>query len=80
MTHFNAIWRTKRHRGMVNIEPRVDPEGHYSLKETYELLGISRSTLRRYVKDRRIRTRTHRETGRSLVTGKEIRRFWKSIK
>lgn len=62
---------------MVYAEPKVAPGDMYSIKDTCKLLGISRSTLTRYIKDGRIKAKTHKGTSRTLITGFEIVRFWK---
>ena len=35
---------------MVAAEPKVDPSSRYSIKQTCELLGVHRNTLRAYTK------------------------------
>lgn len=63
---------------MVMIEPVVSVERRYSPKETAELLGIHRNTLRTYTSDGLIRCNWHRETMRKFYQGQEILRFWKA--
>ncbi len=60
------------------IEPKVTPTGRYSVKETCELLGIHRNTLRRYTEEGHIKCSFRRETARKIYLGREISRFWNS--
>ena len=69
---------------ITSIEPAVIPDGRYTVKETSELLGIDRHTLRRYVKAGHIRPMFKRtpvcmNQPRIRFLGSEIRRFWRSF-
>ena len=69
---------------VTSEEPRVCATGRYTVKETSELLGIHRNTLRRYVKAGYIRPAYKR--GRIVVNqprirflGSEIVKFWRAF-
>lgn len=67
---------------MINEEPKVNQNGHYSVIETAAALGISRRSLERYTLKGfdGIKCSHHRCNGRRFYTGYEIIRFWKSQK
>ncbi len=62
---------------VTSIEPILNPNGRYSIKETCELLGIHRNTLRSYVKAGYIKCviKTHGIRFR----GFDILKFWNSF-
>lgn len=60
------------------IEPQVTATGRYNVTQTCSLLGITRTTLGRYVKAGIIKCGFRRETGRKFFTGSELLRFWKA--
>ncbi len=67
---------TKKERKiMTNKQPDVYPNGRYTPKETAKLLGISVSTIYRYIKANAIKAMV-RPSGGLVFTGKEITRFW----
>lgn len=57
---------------MVNSLPKLDPEGLYSPKETWTVLGIGRSTLYKYDRSGFIAHETRPENGRRVYRGKSI--------
>jgi len=61
---------------MTNNRPDVHTEGRYSINEVTAMLGINRSTLRRYTDKGLIRCGRWRTNGRPFYTGKEIMRLW----
>ena len=60
---------------MTNDIPDVKPKGGYSIKETAEKLGISVTTVYRYIKSGFLKN-SIRQNGRIIIAGSEITRFW----
>lgn len=60
---------------MVNETPNVVPKGRYTIKETAQKLGISITTVYRYVKNEVINSMV-RPNGQRVILGSEITRFW----
>lgn len=65
---------------MVNIEPKVNKMGKYSLEETAVLLGVHRNTILRYANSGKMNFTVRRGTSRKCFSGAEILRFWRAIK
>lgn len=63
---------------MTAVEPLVNLNGRYSVKETCEALKISRTTLHRHTVSGFIKPKYRRVNGRPFYTGAEIIRHWKS--
>ena len=63
---------------LVTQEPKVKPQGRYSVKQTAELLGVHRNTLLKYTNKGTIRCGVRRSTTRKFYTGAEIIRFWRA--
>ena len=63
---------------IVTQEPKVQPNGRYSVKETAKLLGVHRNTLLKYTNKGTIRCGIRRSTTRKFYTGMEIIRFWRA--
>lgn len=61
---------------MTNEAPQVKPAGRYSVTETCAILGVHRSTLRRWTMAGAITASHHKGTGKKFYTGREITRFW----
>lgn len=64
--------------GLVSTQPKVALDGRYTPKETYTVLGISRSTLHNHTKAGRIKFRLRRNSKRYFYTGAEIIRYWRT--
>lgn len=62
---------------ITSVLPDINPVAKYTIKETCELLGIHRNTLRSYVNAGLIRT-TLKMHGQRFK-GSEILRFWNSF-
>ena len=60
---------------MVNETPDVKPKGRYSIRETAEKLGISVTTVYRYIKGGFLKN-IIRPNGQVAIVGAEITRFW----
>lgn len=60
---------------MVNEQPNVRPKWRYSISEAARILGVSPTTLYRYIKSG-IMKNIIRPNGQTVVTGSEITRFW----
>ncbi len=63
---------------MTAIEPQVSLTGRYSIGEASAILGINRSTLRRYTNAGYIKCGFRRESARRFYLGSEILRFWRA--
>ncbi len=61
---------------MNSSKPDVHAEGRYSINEVAAMLGINRSTLRRYTNNGLIKCGRWRTNGRPFYTGREILRLW----
>lgn len=69
---------------LTSVEPVVNQAGRYTIKETSELLGIDRHTLRAYVKAGWIHPIFKKRpkamnVPRQRFLGSEITRFWRSF-
>lgn len=65
---------------MTAQEPQVMATARYSIRQTCELLGIHRDTLRQYTDQQKIIKCGYRTIGNRKVKfylGSEILRFWK---
>lgn len=60
---------------MVTSLPKIDPDGFYSPKETWTILGIGKTALYRYDKNGLIAHEVRPENGRRVYSGKSIIRF-----
>lgn len=60
---------------MVNEPPKVVPNGRYSPREAASILGISVTSVYRYMKNNVLKAMI-RPTGGFVVTGRELTRFW----
>ena len=61
---------------MVNEKPKVKADGHYSPKETAQLLGIGLTTLYSHTRYGNIGFEVHSHNKRRFYVGAEIVRFW----
>lgn len=60
---------------MINCSPDVMPKGRYTIKEAASKLGISITTVYRYVESKIISCMI-RPNGQRVILGSEIIRFW----
>lgn len=60
---------------MVNNTPDVMPKGRYTIKEAASKLGVSITTVYRYVENEIISCMI-RPNGQKVILGSEITRFW----
>lgn len=63
---------------MVTTCPNIAVDERFNLTETARILGISRSSLYRYITDGNIKFGIRKINGSKFVTGGEIIRIWKS--
>lgn len=63
---------------MIETEPKVKPEGLYSVTQTAIILGVNRQTIRRYAKNGDLKFKIRKATLRKVIKGSEILRFWRS--
>lgn len=61
---------------MTSTRPEVVPLARYSMKDTYLILQISYSTLKRLVRNGCIKKRYHLRTGHPYFLGKDILALW----
>ena len=64
---------------MTNERPNVALDGRYSINEVTEMLGINRSTLRRYTDKGLIKCGRWRTNGRPFYTGKAVLQLWQAV-
>lgn len=64
---------------MTNERPDVHADGRYSINEVTALLGISRSTLRRYTDKGIVKCGRRRSNGRPFYTGRDIIQLWMAV-
>jgi DNA-binding transcriptional MerR regulator len=64
---------------MVSSCPNVPDDNRYSSKETAEILGIHRSTLRNHTEAGLIKFGLRRTNMRKFYLGREINRYWKAM-
>ena len=70
---------TIKYKDMVTaIEPNVSNTGRYGVMQTCAILGIHKSTLRRYTMAGAIKCGFRKQTARKFYLGSEIVRFWKA--
>ena len=60
---------------MVNNAPDVTPKGRYTVKEAATKLGVSITTVYRYMENKVISCMI-RPNGQRVILGSEIMRFW----
>ena len=59
-------------------EPKVALTGRYSTRETTEVLGITKDTLRKYRREGKIKFGVRKANGRPFYTGAEIMKLWRA--
>lgn len=62
---------------MRETEPQVTDAGRYPVGRAAELLGVSRSTITRWVTSGRINCGWNRVNCKKFITGAEIKRVWR---
>ena len=65
----------KKETAMINDKPDVTPKGRYTFKEAADKLGVSITTIYRYVANQTISCMV-RANGKRIILGSEITRFW----
>ena len=63
---------------MIETEPKVKPEGLYSVTQTAIILGVNRQTIRQKEKNGDLKFKIRKATLRKVIKGSEILRFWRS--
>lgn len=61
---------------LTPTKPSVEPGRRYAIKEACELLGICRSTLRKWTNNGLIQAKVHPADGHLFYPAEEIMRFW----
>lgn len=64
---------------MTSTRPNVYEDGRYSIGEVTAMLGISRSTLRRYTDNGVIKCGRRRTNGRPFYTGRAVLQLWMAV-
>lgn len=64
---------------MVSVCPNIPDAGRYSVTQSADLLGISRATINRRISEGWIMKAQYRDNNRPYITGKEIKRFFRSV-
>lgn len=59
--------------------PIVDVESRFNMVESARILGVSRSTLYRYIQDGSIKFGIRKVNGGRFLTGKQIIQIWKEV-
>lgn len=57
----------------------IDPKKYYTMAEAAAILGVHRSTIWRWVKALRLRSRTRLVNGRKEYLGSELEKLFKHI-
>lgn len=63
---------------LTSIEPKCADAGRYSVTEACALLGVHRSTLKRWTERNLIRCGFRMGNHRPFYTGREIKRLWRT--
>lgn len=64
---------------MNAIQPQVNKEARYSIKETCAFLGIHRHTLRAWTESGLVKSITRKSNGRPAYKGIDILSCWMSV-
>lgn len=60
---------------MTNLPPKVQRIARYNIRETAEILGVCRNTVRNAMNDGRLEYHVGR-SGRTYISGQAIMSFW----
>ncbi len=63
---------------MTTEEPKVCEFARYNVSQVARLLGVSRSTIYRYIENGRMRTVVRRIDNRVVITGLEVQKAWRA--
>ena len=63
---------------MISTRPICDPDRRYSQKETAQLLGVERHTIRRWEESGYIRFSILRAGRKKITTGRQILKCWEA--
>ena len=63
---------------MTTEEPKVCEFARYNISQVAKLLGVSRSTVYRFIERGRMRTSIRKVDNRVVVTGLEIQKAWRA--
>lgn len=61
---------------LTAFPPKVIPGARYNTGQACDILGISRNTMRKYVKSGKIHPKSDKDTYRNVFEAKELTRFW----
>lgn len=56
--------------------PKVETGARYNTGQACQILGVSRNTLRSYIKSGRLRPKVDKSTFRNVFEARELTRFW----
>ncbi len=63
---------------MTTEEPKVCEFARYNISQVAKLLGVSRSTVYRFIERGRVRTAIRKVDNRVVITGLEILKAWRA--
>lgn len=61
---------------MTAVPPKVETGARYNTGQACKILGVSRNTLRKYVKNGSLRPKVDKSTFRNVFEARELTRFW----
>ena len=61
---------------MITTEPKVSATARYTVRETAELLKLSKRTIYRYIEEGVMISQTRKLNGKQFITGLEITKRW----
>lgn len=61
---------------MTNTRPRIPLDGHYTMTETADLLGVDRKTIYRWRQDGYLKETQRRRRPGKYILGREILKFF----
>lgn len=60
----------------MTSELKVSVSGKYAVCQVADIMGVDRSTVRRWIETKKLRCGYHRHNKRRFVTGAELTRFF----
>ena len=63
---------------MTTEEPKVCEFARYNISQVAKLLGVSRSTVYRFIEQGRVKTTIRKIDNRVVITGLEVQKAWRA--